>query len=117
MHQEEEDEENKKRSKFRRCYHWLIKRGNDTSRKYESLEKSNFSSYRQCTMVVVGLLFYFLAFFLVYMNGLYNLLAHTRLFVKVEVNILGQMQSVIVPNYDQFLLTYQSFNESSVSFL
>jgi hypothetical protein len=53
---------------------------------------------------------YFFAFFLIYMEGLYNLLTHTRLFTKAEVTILGQVQKVIVPNYNEFLVTFEHFN-------
>lgn len=47
------------------------------------------------------------------MEGLYNLLAHTRLFSKAEITILGQIQTVIVPDYNKFLLTYDKYNNTN----
>ncbi len=77
------------------------------------MHKSNFSSYRQCTVVALVLLLYFFGFFFIYMEGLYNLLGHTRLFSKIEVPILGQNHTVIVPDYDYFVATYQSYNNTN----
>ncbi len=47
------------------------------------------------------------------MQGLYNLLAHTRLFSRAEVSILGQLQTVIIPDYDEFLTAYTKYNNTS----
>jgi hypothetical protein len=41
------------------------------------------------------------------------LLAHTRLFSKAEITILGQIQTVIVPDYNQFFLTYDKYNNTN----
>ena len=56
--------------------------------------------YRKCVTVTTVLLFYFLAFFMVYMNGLVNLFHHSRLFTPYEVNILGLIHRVITPDFD-----------------
>lgn len=64
---------------------------------------SQFSFYRRCTLVVLVLTLYFLAFFLPYMIGFYHMINNTRLFFPVTVNILGQTHRFIAPNYDVFL--------------
>ena len=68
-------------------------------------------------MIFLIVLFYFLAFFITYMQGAYNLFAHTRLFVKTQVTILGIQQTVIIPNFDTFLTTYAEYSNPSVSTL
>ncbi len=44
------------------------------------------------------------------MEGLYNLLAHTRLFSRADISVLGQTQTVIIPDYNEFLTAYSKFN-------
>jgi hypothetical protein len=68
-------------------------------------------------MIFLIVMFYFLAFFITYMQGAYNLFAHTRLFVKTQVTILGIQQTVIIPNFDTFLTTYAEYSNPSVSTL
>ena len=47
-----------------------------------------------------------LAFFMLYMNGLIDLFAHTRLFTRIEIKILGNSNLVVAPNYDEFMHSY-----------
>jgi hypothetical protein len=47
------------------------------------------------------------------MEGAYNLLSHTRLFSKTDVYIMGQIQSVIVPDYNQFVTVYESYQSTN----
>jgi hypothetical protein len=64
---------------------------------------SQFAFYRKCTVVSLVLTLYFLAFFLPYMIGFFDLISNTRLFFPVTVNILGQTHRFIAPNYDHFI--------------
>jgi hypothetical protein len=64
---------------------------------------SQFAFYRKCTLVLLIFSLYFLAFFLPYIIGFFNLINNTRLFYPVTVNILGQTHRFIAPNYETFL--------------
>lgn len=61
------------------------------------------------------LLFYVLAFFMFYINGNVNLLAHTRLFKHFEVIIAGKTNKVIGPSYDTFNSTYAQYLTANAS--
>jgi hypothetical protein len=64
---------------------------------------SQFAFYRKCTLVFLVFSLYFLAFFLPYIIGFFNLINNTRLFFPVTVNVLGQAHRFIAPNYEIFL--------------
>lgn len=50
--------------------------------------------------VLIVTLFYFLAFFLLFMNGTVNLFNYTRVFTPYSLSILGQSYKIITPNFD-----------------
>ena len=51
-------------------------------------------------MTIVISLFYFLAFFLPYLSGFFDLISTTQLFFPAFVNVLGQNHRVIITSYD-----------------
>jgi len=63
---------------------------------------SKFAFYRKCTATTLIVLFYFLAFFLPYFIGFFNLMFSTRLFYPATVNVLGQTNKVIITDYNDF---------------
>jgi len=85
-----------------RLWIWLSKRGKDHDGKYRKIHLSNYAFYRKCTSIITILLLYFLAFFIPYMIGFYNLITSTRLFFPATLNILGQNHKFIITNYEVF---------------
>jgi hypothetical protein len=80
------------------------------------MQLSQFAFYRKCTLISLVLLLYFLAFFLPYMIGFFNLMNNTRLFFPVTTTILGQSHRFIAPDYDIFINSVNSLgNITSVS--
>lgn len=47
------------------------------------------------------------------MQGVFNLFSHTRLFSKVDVNIMGTTQTVITDNLNHFWQVYNSYNTNN----
>ena len=109
--------ENKDESKLAWLWRVMTSRGKDSKGKYSSLHNSDYSMYRKCTTVSCVLFFYFLAFFLIYMNGVVNLLSYSRLFTPYQVSILGQPHTIITPNFDEFISSYEGVEDGSVNVL
>lgn len=54
-------------------------------------------------MAITISLFYFLAFFLPYLIGFFDLMSKTQLFFSAYFYILGKKHRAIISNYDDFL--------------
>lgn len=48
------------------------------------------------------------------MNGVVNLFNYTRVFTPYSINILGQTQKIITPNFDHFMTEYAKVANNSV---
>ena len=72
------------------------------------MHTSNFAFYRKCTTSTLVFLLYFLAFFLPYVIGFFNLMYSTRLFFSANVSILGQNNKFIITDYHEFYNAMES---------
>ena len=101
-----EEEERKEREKVKDCsgkvWDWLNTRRKDPEGRFRKMQLSSFAFYRECTVALVICLLYFLAFFLPYIIGFFNLLSTTQLFFTAYVNVLGQNHRVIIKDYYDF---------------